>query len=158
MREFVAIEVDIDAPIERVWQLMTDFEGYEAWNPFIRHASCTHPGPGGQLVLDVEFEDGMKRRSGQNIVRWDVPAGGEANLTYQFTGWLPRLRLISAQRVQGLVSVGNGRCRYTTREQFWGLLVWAMPLEKVRTGIRSHALALKSAAEHQAQGVARTGA
>jgi uncharacterized protein YndB with AHSA1/START domain len=29
-------EIDINAPAERVWQLLTDFDSYPEWNPFIR--------------------------------------------------------------------------------------------------------------------------
>lgn len=27
--------VDIDAPVERVWRVLTDFAGYQQWNRFI---------------------------------------------------------------------------------------------------------------------------
>ena len=26
--------IDIDAPVERVWEVLTDFERYGEWNPF----------------------------------------------------------------------------------------------------------------------------
>ena len=26
--------IDIDAPIEKVWSILTDFEGYSEWNQF----------------------------------------------------------------------------------------------------------------------------
>ncbi len=29
-------EVEIDAPVERVWEIMTDFEAFPDWNPFIK--------------------------------------------------------------------------------------------------------------------------
>jgi hypothetical protein len=35
----VHAEIDIDAPAERVWELLTDFESFPSWNPFIRRAS-----------------------------------------------------------------------------------------------------------------------
>jgi uncharacterized protein YndB with AHSA1/START domain len=35
----LASEVEVDAPAERVWHLLTDFAAYPGWNPFIRQAS-----------------------------------------------------------------------------------------------------------------------
>jgi uncharacterized membrane protein len=29
-------EIDIGAPVEKVWDLLTDFKNFELWNPFIR--------------------------------------------------------------------------------------------------------------------------
>jgi hypothetical protein len=31
--------IDIDAPIERVWEVLTDFKAYSKWNPFITQLS-----------------------------------------------------------------------------------------------------------------------
>jgi len=32
-------EIEIEAPIERVWRVLTDFAAYPEWNPFIRRVS-----------------------------------------------------------------------------------------------------------------------
>jgi hypothetical protein len=32
----LSTEINIATPPERVWQVLTDFSNYEAWNPFIR--------------------------------------------------------------------------------------------------------------------------
>jgi len=32
-------EIEIDAPAERVWTMLTDFQAFSEWNPFVRRAS-----------------------------------------------------------------------------------------------------------------------
>lgn len=31
----VHTQIDIDAPVTKVWELITDLEGYAEWNPFV---------------------------------------------------------------------------------------------------------------------------
>ncbi len=46
-------EIEIDAPAERVWRLLTDFASYPEWNPFIRSISG-QPTPGERLEVRIE--------------------------------------------------------------------------------------------------------
>jgi hypothetical protein len=44
---------DIAAPPWRVWRLLTDFDGYPAWNPFLTRVQG-RPEPGARLRVRVE--------------------------------------------------------------------------------------------------------
>jgi uncharacterized protein YndB with AHSA1/START domain len=46
-------EIEIDAPAERVWGVLTDFASYPQWNPFIRSISG-EPNIGGRLEVRLE--------------------------------------------------------------------------------------------------------
>jgi uncharacterized protein YndB with AHSA1/START domain len=37
----VRAEVEIDAPIDRVWRVLTNIEGYGDWNPFMPKVKTT---------------------------------------------------------------------------------------------------------------------
>src|SRR5919206_3637792 len=46
-------QIEIDAPAERVWHLLTDFASYPQWNPFIRSISG-EPRVGERLEVRIE--------------------------------------------------------------------------------------------------------
>ena len=39
MEKEIVTEIEINAPSSRVWQILTDFEKYSTWNPFIKKIS-----------------------------------------------------------------------------------------------------------------------
>ena len=39
MRKEIRTEIEIEAPAEKVWEILTDFNRYEEWNPFIIKSS-----------------------------------------------------------------------------------------------------------------------
>lgn len=148
-RPFAEATIDIDAPPERVWEVVLDFSRYGEWNPFIVRAELAGPPRiGAALGLQVRWNDGTTVRSGERITELVAPAEpGGARLVYCFTGWLHGLHLVRAARVQQLHALGAGRTRYWTREEFRGLLTFALPLAKIRDGFERHARALKARAE-----------
>jgi hypothetical protein len=46
-------QIEIDAPAERVWGILTDFAAFPQWNPFIRRASG-EPRTGARLQVYVQ--------------------------------------------------------------------------------------------------------
>lgn len=49
--------MEIDATAARVWELLTDFDSFPAWNPFIRRAEG-ELAPGAQLKVRLRLLDG----------------------------------------------------------------------------------------------------
>ncbi len=43
MQHVLHTEIDIEAPPETVWRILTDLERYGEWNPFV--VSSTEPSP-----------------------------------------------------------------------------------------------------------------
>ncbi len=109
-------EIEISAPAERVWQVLTDFTAYPEWNPFIRR---------------VEGEV----RAGARLRVFIQPSGGKA-LSFRPTvllvepGW--EFRWLGHLWVPGLFDgehsftiepLGGNLVRFIQRERFGGVLL-----------------------------------
>jgi hypothetical protein len=141
MRE-IRTEIEIDAPTERVWKILTDLESFEKWNPFIVHA------------------EGVARR-GQRLAVTIHPPGRRAT-TFRPTvvahepnrelRWLGRLwvpGIFDGEHAHEVEALPNGRTRYVQRERFHGILVPFVGgmIRDTEEGFREMGEALKARAE-----------
>jgi len=108
--------IDIDAPAERVWKVVSDFGEYADWNPFIVRAAG-EPRVGARLDITIAAP-GMKPVSFRprvldvepgRLIRWK----GEFKLPGLFDG---RHALI-------VDALDGGRSRFTTHEDVTGVLL-----------------------------------
>jgi hypothetical protein len=105
---FAEAAVEIAAPIDVVWRVMTDLPRYREWNPFVVAIEPVDGAfrVGTAIALTVKWG----RRGGASTIevvdRLDAPArDGElqrALMEYRFVGWLPRLALVRGSRQQAL--------------------------------------------------------
>lgn len=141
----VRAEVEIDAPIDRVWEILTDLPGYGRWNPFTPkvessleigdpvHLHVRLVGP--RLLHRVE----TVTRNEPHTLGWDMKMGARF--------------LLYAERVQVLTPVDGERTHYMTEDCFTG---WLRPLvlglfgRSMQRGFRDCGLGLKKAAESAA--------
>jgi hypothetical protein len=108
--------IEIDAPAERVWRIVSDFAGYREWNPFIvraagepragEHLDITIAAPG---MKPVSFRPRVLEVEPGHLVRWK----GEYKLPGLFDG---RHALI-------VDTLDGGRSRFTTHEDVSGILL-----------------------------------
>jgi hypothetical protein len=113
MKVFEA-QIDIDAPIDVVWQHLTDFASYPEWNPYILSAE-------GELKQD-------------SVVRFKV-AGLPMQLSAPIVSlvenqeliWEARLPMpgIKPRYIRQLEKIDDNHTRYINREEFTG---WAVPI------------------------------
>lgn len=142
--------IEIPASIDRVWQVLTALDRYAEWNPFIvRVDGGATPVLGGRLVLHVKWEQGGGASSGELVTRVEPPRAS-AVLAWRFTGVLPTLGLVRAERLQTLTRLDDTRTRYESVETFHGLLAGFVPLAKVQRGFERQAEALSRAARGSA--------
>jgi hypothetical protein len=138
----VRAEIEIDAPIERVWQILRDTDGYGAWNPFTPRVETTLR-IGDPIHLYVRLVGKRLMHRVETITRSEpYSLGWEMKMGARF--------LLHAERVQTLTALDEDRTRYVTEDCFSG---WLRPLvlagfgRAMERGFIDCALGLKKAAE-----------
>ncbi|KRA30848.1 MULTISPECIES: SRPBCC domain-containing protein [unclassified Nocardioides] len=155
-----AAEIEIDAPLDVVWSVMTDTARYGEWNPFVERAETSVPAQvGNPIVLHVAWANGKKTRSPERITALDGPttdASGTttALMSYVYEGLPAKVGLVRGVRHQRLSQRPGGPTSYSTVEEFSGPLVKLAGPGRVADGFRRHAEGLKKRAEAVAAGQA----
>lgn len=144
----------INAPIEKVWQVMLDVKNYPLWNPFVVRVESADDVslPGATMRLFVVWNTGGKQSSGEQIEVAEAPAIGNDGIkracwAYRFTGLLASIGAVKAVRYQWLEETPSGQTFYSTREEFSGWLCRFIPLAKVQDGFERQAKALAAYCE-----------
>jgi len=142
---------DIDAPAQRVWELMVDAAGYGDWNPFVVGIDVADGmNLGDELTLHVRMGAGHRTiTSRERITRVQAPSDTTwGELAYEYIDTMSMFGMVRAIRWQGVQPLGRGRCRYVTYEGFGGWLWRLLPFKQVQDGFSKHADALARAAEN----------
>lgn len=142
-------QVEIDAPMALVWDVLTDLPNYGAWNPFVVAVTgAERPRPGQFLRLHVDIPGARSRVSRNRVVEVCAPGYGRtARLGWAFAGALRHGGFVLGYRQQILEALPNGRTRYSTHEELRGWLVGFMPKAGLREGFRQTGEALREYCE-----------
>jgi hypothetical protein len=139
-------EVEIQAPAERVWEVLTDFTAYHEWNPFIVQATGEAV-PGQRLELHMRLSSRRPTTLRPEVLAADP--GRELR-------WLGRVLvpgLFDGEHRFTIEPAGPGRARLTQREEFRGLLaplLLAMIAKQTLAAFHRMNQALKARAEQPA--------
>ncbi|MCX7289284.1 MAG: SRPBCC domain-containing protein [Rhodobacterales bacterium] len=131
--------IDIAASPDRVWQVLTDFPSWSGWNPFIRHIEGNLT-PGSRLVTRM-YPAGDKPRTFRPVVEACVP--GES---FAWRGRLAIPGLFDGHHQFRLTPIASGT-RLVHQEQFTGLLLLVVDVERFRADFIAMNNALKAQAE-----------
>jgi hypothetical protein len=136
-------EIEIDAPAERVWGVLTDFASYPQWNPFIRSISG-EPNIGGRLEVRLEPPES------RGITLRPKVLSAEPNHQLRWLGHLLVPGLFDGEHSLTIEALEENRVRFVQSEAFRGLLVplFARSLNNnTRRGFEEMNRALKERAE-----------
>jgi hypothetical protein len=108
--------IDIDAPAERVWRVVTDFARYPEWNPFIVRAAGEQR-VGGRLELTITAPDVRAVTFRPTVL--DLEPGR----LIRWKGKLLIPGLFDGRHALMVDPLDDGRSRFTTHEEVSGILV-----------------------------------
>ncbi|MCG8668017.1 MAG: SRPBCC domain-containing protein [Pseudomonadales bacterium] len=145
MRE-VKTEIVIDAPREKVWQVLTDFDAYGNWNPVIKDVKATP-----QVNRSIRFKI--------NLFGQKLPIAAKIQRCEEnwYFGWgtdtsLPSNHIIGAHHFFELNPEGDNKTRLVHNEIFYGIvpkIVWPV-LKKLKGSYEDMNQSLKTECESAA--------
>jgi hypothetical protein len=111
-------EIEIQAPAERVWQVLTDFATFPQWNPFIRRAS-------GEIKQGSRLEVLMQPSGARGTTFRPEVLRVEPGRELRWLGHLFVPGLFDGEHTFTIEPLGTDpdRVRFVQREKFTGLLV-----------------------------------
>lgn len=147
----IATKREINAPIEKVWGVMTQIEKYPEWNPFIVKIDSNKSVPtiATKMLFYIEWFDGSKTTSGERVTVFNPPDfyhGKSAKWEYIFDSFLSTIGMVKAHRYQHL-TFKDGLTTYETAETFRGWGTAFLPVKKIERGFEDQADALKEYCE-----------
>jgi hypothetical protein len=135
--------IEIRAPLDATWQVLTDFAAYPEWNPHVRRIRG-RPQRGARIAIESHPPGGHAIVMHPLIVTWDPPH----ELRWQ--GTFLAGRLFTGEHGFRLDELAPDRLRFTQDENFSGLLVPAyawLRLARTRQGFEQMNEALRERAE-----------
>jgi hypothetical protein len=137
-------DIEIEAPPDQVWDVLTDFDAYPDWNPFVRRID-------GEPVVGTQLEVVLEPPGGRAMTF--QPEVLAAQPTREFR-WLGRLwgvpKLFDGEHIFEIEPLGQGRTRFVQREKFSGVLVPLLArslMTNTRRGFEAMNRALKERVE-----------
>jgi hypothetical protein len=110
----IRAEALIEAPPDRVWEVLVDFARYAQWNPFTPKVSARLE-EGAPVDMLVRLWTGL--RDQREHIRKVVPGERLCWGMHMVAPWL-----VSGERCQWLEPMEGGRTRYVTEDRISGLL------------------------------------
>lgn len=114
-RPQIDARIEIDAPAERVWEVLTDFERYAEWNPFTVKVD-THLEMGAAVRMRVNLVGSLVQPQTEFITTLDEGR----KICWSMKG-IPAW-LLGATRCQWLEPLSTERTRYASTDILTGLL------------------------------------
>jgi hypothetical protein len=138
----IHVVTDIAAPVATVWSVLTAASEYADWNPFITSLK-------GELVVGSRIDARIEPPGGRPMRFRPTITEVDEGKRLEWLGRLVLPGIVDGRHSFALVTLGDGRTRFTQSEQFSGFLVpfATTVLERTRAGFEAMNDALRLRAE-----------
>ncbi len=116
MTKEIKTTIQINASPEKVWSILTNFENYPKWNPFIKSIKGDVK-VGNKITARIEPPGAKGMTFKPRILAY------ETNKELKWLGHLWFSGLFDGEHIFELIDNGNGTTTFIQREKFKGLLV-----------------------------------
>jgi len=140
MAKEIKTEILIHTTPDKVWTILTNFENYPNWNPFIKSV-IGEVKVGKKITVRIEppKEKGMTFKPTVLIY--------EANKELRWIGRLLFPGLFDGEHKFELIDNGNGTITFRQSEKFKGIFVWFLNVENTKKGFEEMNGKLKELSE-----------
>ncbi|MBS4027465.1 MAG: SRPBCC domain-containing protein [Ignavibacteriales bacterium] len=134
-------EIEINSSAENVWNILTDFEGYEKWNPLITNAEGEAI-KGAKLKIEVTMNGKPMKFSPKVLV-------AEKNIELRWIGKVVSKKFFAGEHIFIIAPLGKNKILFIHGEKFSGVLLKTQKnmLDGVEKGFEEMNVALKRRAE-----------
>jgi len=138
--------IEIRAPLDVVWGVLTDFAAYPDWNPHVRRVQGT-VGTGARITIHNRPPGGRMIVMRPTVITWEPPR------ELRWRGTFVSGRLFSGEHGFRLETIGANKVRFAQDETFSGVLVpiyALLRLSRTRRGFDEMNEALRERSERLA--------
>jgi hypothetical protein len=140
----VQTSIEIAATAERVWQILTDFAAYPAWNPFVRSIAGEQR-PGSQLSVTIQPVGGRAMPIRPKLLVFDT------RKELRWKGMLLFPGIFDGEHYFQLTEPAPGRVLLSHGEIFSGMLVPLVMRGSLRSGTERGFAAMNEALRQRAE-------
>lgn len=140
MSKKIETEITIHASPEKIWKILSDFQNYPVWNPFITEIQGSVE-EGNQIQVKIEPKDGKA------MIFKPVVLSKKENKELKWLGKLLFKGIFDGEHRFELIDNKNGTTRFIQSENFSGVMVPFFNLDKTIAGFHIMNRKLKELAE-----------